>query len=234
MQKSRRRSTADDTDGTDEQPQKNRRRKGNEKTVSATKSRKNAQKGRATADFTDRTAEENPSLPPSVIRPIRAIRGKTPSAFRVFFCVFSCLFVAMKFFNNRWFLLALRLTIGGIFLYAGTTKIINPQAFADSIATFKMLPVQVINIVALGLPPFEILLGLMLISGWKARAASLAVAGLAIVFGIALGQALIRGLAVDCGCFGSGEPSVLKTWASFGRALLLFAGSFWVLRRATR
>jgi hypothetical protein len=74
------------------------------------------------------------------------------------------------------------------------------------------------------------LLGLMLISGWKARAASLALAGLSIVFGLALGQALMRGLVVDCGCFGSGEPSLLKTWASFGRAFLLFAGSLWVFR----
>ncbi len=137
-----------------------------------------------------------------------------------------------RFFEYRWFLLVLRLALGGVFLYAGTTKVINPQAFADSIATFKMLPPQLINIVALGLPPFEILLGLMLISGWKARAASLALAGLSIVFGIALGQALIRGLAVDCGCFGSGEPTTLKTWASFGRALLILAGSWWVFCNA--
>jgi uncharacterized membrane protein YphA (DoxX/SURF4 family) len=121
-----------------------------------------------------------------------------------------------------------------VFLYAGTTKVTNPQAFADSIATFKMLPPQLLNIVALGLPPFEILLGLMLISGWKARAASLAVAGLAIVFGLALGQALMRGLVVDCGCFGSGEPSTLKTWASFGRALLLLVISFWIFWQAPK
>jgi putative oxidoreductase len=136
-----------------------------------------------------------------------------------------------RFLENRWFLFALRLALGGVFLYAGTTKVVNPQAFADSIATFKILPPQLINLVALGLPPFEILLGLMLISGWKARAASLAVAGLGIVFGLALGQALVRGLAVDCGCFGSGEPSALKTWASFGRAFLLLAASFWVFTR---
>ena len=140
----------------------------------------------------------------------------------------------MKFFSNRWFVLALRLALGGVFLYAGTTKVTNPQEFADSIATFKMLPPQVLNIVALGLPPFEILLGLMLVSGWKARAASLALAGLSIVFGLALGQALMRGLVVDCGCFGSGEPSTLKTWASFGRALLLLVISFWIFWQAPK
>jgi len=135
-----------------------------------------------------------------------------------------------RFFENRWFLLVLRLALGGVFLYAGTTKVINPQPFADSIATFRMLPSQLINMVALGLPPLEILLGLMLVSGWKAHAASLTVAGLSIVFGLALGQALMRGLAVDCGCFGSGEPSTVKTWASFGRAFILLAGSWWVYR----
>ena len=138
----------------------------------------------------------------------------------------------MKFFSNRWFLLVLRLVLGGVVLYAGTTKVVNPQAFADSIARFKILPPQLINIIALGLPPFEFLLGLMLLSGWRVRPASLAVAGLAIVFGLALGQALIRGLSVDCGCFGSGEPSTRKTWASFGRALVLLAASFWVFRNA--
>jgi putative oxidoreductase len=140
----------------------------------------------------------------------------------------------MKFFNNRWFLLVLRLALGGVFLYAGATKVTNPQAFADSIATFQMLPPQLINIFALGLPPFEVLIGLMLVTGWNVRAASFAVAGLSVVFGVALGQALIRGLAVDCGCFGSGEPSTLKTWASFGRALLLLVISFWIFWQAPK
>lgn len=139
-----------------------------------------------------------------------------------------------RFFENRWFVLALRVLIGGIFVYAGITKVINPQAFADSIATFQMLPPQLINIVALGLPPFEILIGLMLVTGWNVRAASLAVIGLSVVFGVALGQALVRGLAVDCGCFGSGEPSTLKTWASFGRALLLLVISFWIFWQAPK
>jgi len=131
----------------------------------------------------------------------------------------------MKFLENCWFLLVLRMVLGIVFLYAGTMKVLNPQAFADSIATFKLLPAQFINVVAFGLPPLEILLGLMLVSGWKSRAAALTVACLSIVFCIALGQALIRGLVVDCGCFGSGEPSALKMWISFGRAFLICAAA---------
>ena len=135
-----------------------------------------------------------------------------------------------KFLENRWFLLVLRIALGGIFLYAGATKIGNPLAFADSIATFKLLPPQLLNVVALSLPPLEILLAIMLITGIQARAASLGIVCLAIVFGIALGQALARGLVVDCGCFGSGQPSTWKTRASFVRAVLLLVGAGWFHR----
>ena len=133
-----------------------------------------------------------------------------------------------RFLENRWFMLLLRVVLGGIFLYAGIMKIGNSQAFADSIATFKILPDQIISIIALGLPPFEVLLGLMLLVGWKARTALLGITALAVVFGITLGQAIARGLSVDCGCFGSGEPSAVKTWLSLGRACLLFLAGAWL------
>jgi len=135
----------------------------------------------------------------------------------------------MTFFKHRFFLLALRIALGGVFIYAGAGKIGNPQAFADSIATFQLLPNQLTNIVALALPPFEVLLGVILIIGWKIRASSIAAAGLSLVFVVLLGQAIARGLQVDCGCFGSGEPSLAKTWMSLGRAFLLAAASAWCI-----
>ncbi|MFZ4779144.1 MAG: MauE/DoxX family redox-associated membrane protein [Terrimicrobiaceae bacterium] len=133
-----------------------------------------------------------------------------------------------RILESHRFLLLLRVALGGLFLYAGAVKIGNPQAFADSIATFKILPDYLINIVALGLPPFEILLGLMLVAGWKTRASSLALSALAFVFCIAFAQAMARGLSVECGCFGSGKPSPLKTWMSFGRAAMLLLAGAWI------
>ncbi len=127
--------------------------------------------------------------------------------------------------NNRWVFLLLRVLIGGIFIYAGFTKTQSPLQFADSIATFKVLPIGFINILAIGLPIFEIIAGMMLIAGWQLRAGALAILVLTTIFALALGQALIRGLEVDCGCFGSGKPSLFKTWSAFGRDLLLFAGA---------
>lgn len=136
--------------------------------------------------------------------------------------------------NHPWFLILIRIGLGGIFLYAGATKIINPQAFADSISTFQMLPPQFINLIALGLPPFEVILGIQLLFGWKLRAGLLAALLLALVFVMAIGQGIARGLPIDCGCFGSSEPSVLSAWFSFGRAFLLAVASAWAFSRADR
>lgn len=136
--------------------------------------------------------------------------------------------VTAQLLNNRWLLLLLRLGIGGAFLYAGYLKIWEPMAFADSIASFRILPAELINIMALALPPLEIILGVMLVTGWRVRVASFGVLLLSIIFAFALGQALMRGLKVDCGCFGSGKPSTAKTLLGLGRDVLLIAGSSWL------
>jgi hypothetical protein len=41
---------------------------------------------------------------------------------------------------------------------------VDPAGFAGSIATFQLLPEAWVNVVALGLPPFEILTGLLILS----------------------------------------------------------------------
>ena len=128
----------------------------------------------------------------------------------------------------------LRVVVGGIFVYAGAVKLSNPLEFADAIATFQLLPPQLVNMVALSLPPFEMVAGLLLVCGWKLRAAALGILVLTFVFAVALAQALVRGLPVDCGCFGSGETSGWKVWSALGRDILLMAAAAWIYRRATR
>ena len=137
-----------------------------------------------------------------------------------------------SFLSSRWFLRPLRIGLGGLFLYAGSRKLLDPLAFADSIATFQMLSKQCINILALGLPPFEIILGCFLVGGWKTRTASLGITLLTMIFGMALAQAILRGLTIDCGCFGSGHPSPMQPWFSLGRDVLLFAAGIWLNLRS--
>lgn len=132
------------------------------------------------------------------------------------------------FFSNKWFILGVRIALGAVFIYSGAIKIAAPQDFADSIATFRMVPAYLIHIIALGLPVFEVLLGGMLIVGWMVRPAALAVLVLTGIFAVALVQALFRGLEVDCGCFGSGEASAGNIWVSLGRDVVLMAGAGWL------
>lgn len=133
--------------------------------------------------------------------------------------------------GNRWLLMGLRLVVGGVFIYAGVLKFQGPLAFADSIASFQLLPAELINLLALTLPPFEIAVGVLLVAGLQGRLAAFGVLVLCGVFAFAIGSALLRGIEVDCGCFGGGAPSVWKMWGSLGRDLLLAAAT-WLIYRA--
>ena len=122
--------------------------------------------------------------------------------------------------------------VGGVFIYAGALKVGAPLAFADSVASFRLLPVALINPVALSLPIFEVVVGLSLVVGVRRRACAMMIAVMCGVFAVALIQALARGIEVDCGCFGGGAPSTLKTVWSLVRDLFLGALAWWVARRS--
>ncbi|MGH7814331.1 MAG: DoxX family protein [Candidatus Binataceae bacterium] len=109
-----------------------------------------------------------------------------------------------EIFKSRWFELALRVGIGALFIYAGAEKLRDPQSFADSVNSFQMLPAALIAPFALALPIFEIGAGILIAIGWPRRIGAIALLVLSVMFCIALGQALVRGLDVNCGCFGPG------------------------------
>lgn len=131
----------------------------------------------------------------------------------------------MKFLQNRIVIIILRWVLAAVFIWAGATKLGSPQNFADSIATFAILPHSLINLIALGLPPYEIIAGLAILTGIQRRPAILALSALTIVFIIALSAAIVRGIPVDCGCFGSGKPSVFAAWIALGRDILILAAA---------
>jgi putative oxidoreductase len=103
-----------------------------------------------------------------------------------------------------------RISLGTVFIYAGAMKFGDPLAFADSIASFKFAPNGLVNPLALGIPPFEIICGSLLGIGLWRRAAALAILIATAIFTLALLAAQTRGLVVDCGCFGSGLASVTR------------------------
>lgn len=103
---------------------------------------------------------------------------------------------------------ALRLVLGLVFIYASLDKIFNPQAFADIVMNYQLLPGTLITPVAIYLPWIELICGMAIVLNIFSKGAVLIVSGLLTLFMAALLYNLIMGLDVACGCFStSSAPS---------------------------
>lgn len=93
--------------------------------------------------------------------------------------------------------------IGLVFIGAALPKIGDPQSFALAVHNFRLLPLALENLVALSLPWVELVAGLSLVLGIRARAGGLLASLLMVLFSVVVAIALARGLDVECGCFGT-------------------------------
>ena len=107
----------------------------------------------------------------------------------------------MKILSNKYFLILLRLIVGGFFVFASLDKLMNQEAFARAIYNYKFLPDIFINIFAIIIPYIELITGLLLIAGIFKRGSSFLISFMLVIFIIALSQAYAKGLDINCGCF---------------------------------
>ncbi len=130
----------------------------------------------------------------------------------------------------------LRWLLAAVFLYAGAAKLLpEPTSFADSIASFHVLPDALVSPLALALPPFELLLGGALVLGHPRRLGAFGALTLGSVFLVALVSALVRGIPVECGCFGTGAgllplATTQRLWLDLARDGLIVAGALILYR----
>jgi len=142
--------------------------------------------------------------------------------------------------NNRWLHLALRLGLGGFFLYASLDKITAPAAFARIVYQWQVLGPVPSNLVAVILPWVEALAGVLLVAGvWKREAAAV-IAVLLVVFIVAAGSVMARGIDVEnCGCVSTArteEPGWFKGvgWFLIARNLVLLGTAVVLIRVPSR
>jgi putative oxidoreductase len=109
--------------------------------------------------------------------------------------------------HMKYFTLAARLFIGGLFIYASIYKISDPVNFAVSIRNYMIIPPSWSNLLALTLPWIEIGAGVFLILGIQTKPAALLTTGMLGVFLGALIYAYSIGLDIDCGCFSPAASS---------------------------
>lgn len=119
---------------------------------------------------------------------------------------------------RSWF----RIFLGGMFLLAAYPKFSDPEGFALLVAQYQMLPLWLVPAFSTFLPAGEIVVGLgILFLPWE-KDFSWMVALLWVVFILALGQALARGLGIACGCFDiEGATDAGETWFSLLRDIVL-------------
>ena len=123
---------------------------------------------------------------------------------------------------------AIRVVIGGIFIYAGLMKMMDPWAFARAVDSFHLLPTALISPVALVLPALEVLAGALWVLNRAAVSAAVTIFGLCLLFAAVLGTALLRGLPVNCGCFGAALGGSTPTVALLRDGFFLVATTYWL------
>jgi len=107
----------------------------------------------------------------------------------------------MKWLASPWLSVRVDIALGLLFIIAALPKIADPPSFAHMIYNYKIVPWALINPMTLIMPWLELLCGVALVLGiWKGAARTL-IAGMLVVFILAISINLIRGNPIDCGCF---------------------------------
>jgi putative oxidoreductase len=107
---------------------------------------------------------------------------------------------------------AVAIIIGGLFIYAGVVKVIDPVEFARDIDNYKMLSWQMSVGLGLYLPWVEIFCGLALISRVLYRGGVFILTALMALFIVITIIAKARGLDISCGCFGHASKYLSFAW----------------------
>jgi len=103
--------------------------------------------------------------------------------------------------THPWLTVRTQIALGLFFVVAALPKIGDPPGFAHMVYNYKILPGPLVNPLALVMPWAELLMGLALMLGLWRRSAATLVGALLLVFIVAISVNLLRGNAIDCGCF---------------------------------
>ena len=142
-----------------------------------------------------------------------------------------------------------RIALAAIFIVAAYAKL-KPQAavpwsmgsirvslsmFAMQVDSYELLPPAIVSPAAHFLPPFELFVGLWLLSGIGLRYAALVTTLLLTVFFAVMVRSYFLGLEINCGCFGPGERlgpmTLLRDGSLLALAIAVTVGAFLLNRR---
>ncbi|QYJ04314.1 DoxX family membrane protein [Nocardioides panacisoli] len=139
---------------------------------------------------------------------------------------------------HGWLGLLARLVTGGVWIVAGALKVTDPRASVEAVRAYELLPGSLVEPVGLVLPALELGIGIALVVGALTRGAAVVSAVLFLAFIVGIASVWMRGIEIDCGCFGGGgaEPGAASNypWEIARDVALLAASAYVVALRRTR
>jgi uncharacterized membrane protein YphA (DoxX/SURF4 family) len=122
-----------------------------------------------------------------------------------------------------------------VLVVAGWIKISNPDDAVRAVQAYQILPQGLTHAFGYGLPLVEILLGMLLVLGLGTRWAAVGAGVLMLVFIGGIVSVWVRGLSIDCGCFGGGGTTTAagrnaRYSTEIGRDVLFIALAAWTAR----
>jgi thiol-disulfide isomerase/thioredoxin/uncharacterized membrane protein YphA (DoxX/SURF4 family) len=105
--------------------------------------------------------------------------------------------------KNKWVVLAFRVILGGIFLAASISKILDRSGFVSTVVAYDLIPRTLSEIYGWVIPWVELYLGCSMVLGVLPRISAGLSIPLTISFAIASSYALEKFPNSICGCFGS-------------------------------
>jgi uncharacterized membrane protein YphA (DoxX/SURF4 family) len=134
---------------------------------------------------------------------------------------------------TAWLGLVARLVVGGVWLYAGAVKLPDPAESVAAVRAYEVLPSDLVAPVGQLLPVLEVVVGALLVLGLLTRGAALVSAALLAVFVAGIISVWVRGIEIDCGCFGGGghDPDATSRYPwEIARDVGLMAASLFLVR----
>jgi uncharacterized membrane protein YphA (DoxX/SURF4 family) len=128
-------------------------------------------------------------------------------------------------------ILWLRLITGAFFGIAGVAKLVAFNAFLLRVENFRIVPAELIPIVGIAVPGIEVGLGCALITGLHTRRVAAALGILTMLLQMAIVSVLVRGMQIECGCFGSLVRARIG-FGSMAKGIFLILSCFFLWKEA--
>lgn len=109
---------------------------------------------------------------------------------------------------KQWVGLLARLIVSGFLIYAGIAKFPDPAGNVRDVRAYRILPEAMVPTVGHALPTIELVVGACLLLGLLTRYFAVVAGLFFLAFIIAISSVWIRGMEINCGCFGhAGVPA---------------------------